>query len=45
VKNVLRKIFVPKTDEVTEKWKNLHNDKIHNLYASPDIVIKEGCGG
>jgi hypothetical protein len=29
---VLRKIFGPKSDEVTEEWRNLHSGELHNLY-------------
>jgi hypothetical protein len=35
---VLRRIFVPKRDEVTEEWRKLHNEELHNLYSSPDII-------
>jgi hypothetical protein len=35
---VLRRIFGPNTDEVTEDWRKLHNEELHNLYSSPDIV-------
>jgi hypothetical protein len=35
---VLRRIFVPKRDEVTREWKKLHNEELHNLYLSPDII-------
>jgi hypothetical protein len=31
---VLRGIFGPKWEEVAEGWRNLHNDELHNLYAS-----------
>jgi hypothetical protein len=34
---VLRRIFVPKSDEVTGEWK-LHNEELQNLYSSPDII-------
>jgi len=39
---VLRRIFVPKSDEVTEEWKKLHNEELNDLYYSPNIfrVIK-----
>jgi hypothetical protein len=37
---VLRRIFGPKTDEVTGEWRKLHNEELHNLYSSPDIVSK-----
>jgi hypothetical protein len=35
---VLRRIFGPKRDEVTEEWRKLHNQELHNLYSSPDII-------
>jgi len=35
---VLRRIFGPKRDEVTGKWRKLHNEKIHYLYFSRNIV-------
>jgi hypothetical protein len=35
---VLRRIFGPKKDEVTGEWRKLHNEELHNLYSSPDIV-------
>jgi hypothetical protein len=35
---VLRRIFGPKRDEVTGEWRNLHNEELHNLYSSPDII-------
>jgi len=28
---VLRRIFEPKRDEVTEEWRKLHNEKLNNL--------------
>jgi hypothetical protein len=34
---VLRRIFRPKR-VVDGSWKKLHNDKLHNLYSSPNIV-------
>jgi hypothetical protein len=34
---VLRKIFVPKWEEVGA-WRKLHNDELHDLYSSPNIV-------
>jgi len=39
---VLRKIFGPKRDEVTEDWRKLHNEELNDLYLSPNIarVIK-----
>jgi hypothetical protein len=35
---VLRIIFGPKKDEVTEGWRKLHIEELHNLYSSPDIT-------
>jgi hypothetical protein len=35
---VLRRIFGPKRDEVTGGWRKLHNEELHNLYASPSII-------
>ena len=36
--SVLRKIFGPGRDEVTGKWSKLHNEELHDLYCSPNIV-------
>jgi hypothetical protein len=35
---VLRRIFVPKRDEVTGGWRKLHNEELHNLYSLPSII-------
>jgi hypothetical protein len=35
---VLRRIFGPKRDEVTGEWRKLHNEELHDLYSSPNIV-------
>jgi hypothetical protein len=35
---VLRRIFGPKTDEVTGSWRKLHNEELHSLYSSPSII-------
>ena len=32
---VRRRIFGPKTDEVTGEWRKLRNEKLNNLYCSP----------
>jgi hypothetical protein len=37
---VLRRIFVPKRDEVTGEWRKLHNEELHDLYSSGSIIIK-----
>jgi hypothetical protein len=34
----VRRIFGPKRDEVTREWRKLHNEELHNLYSSPDII-------
>jgi hypothetical protein len=41
---VLRRIFGPKRDEVTGGCRKLHNEELHNLYSSPNIIrmIKSG---
>ena len=33
-----RRIFQHKRDEVTGKWRKLHNEELNNLYSSPNIV-------
>jgi hypothetical protein len=35
---VLRRIFGPKRDEVTGEWIKLHNEELHDLCSSPNIV-------
>jgi hypothetical protein len=35
---VLRRIFGPKRDEVTDEWRKLHNKELHDLYSSPRII-------
>jgi hypothetical protein len=34
----LRRIFGPKGEEVARGWRRLHNEELHNLYTSPNIV-------
>jgi hypothetical protein len=35
---MLRRIFGPKSGEVTEQWRKLHNNELHNLKSSPNII-------
>jgi hypothetical protein len=36
--NRVLRIFGPKRDEVTEGWRKLHNEELHNLYSSLSIL-------
>jgi hypothetical protein len=31
-------IYTHRRDEVTGEWRKLHNEELHNLYSSPDII-------
>jgi hypothetical protein len=35
---VLRRIFGPKRNKVTEVWRKLHNKELHALYVFPNII-------
>jgi hypothetical protein len=35
---MLRRIFGPKREEVAGGWGRLHNEELHNLYASLNII-------
>jgi hypothetical protein len=35
---VLRGIFGPKWDEVSEDWRERHNEELHKLYFSSSII-------
>jgi hypothetical protein len=35
---VLRRIFGPKREEVAGGWTRLHNEELHNLYASQNVI-------
>jgi hypothetical protein len=37
-KRVLRRIFGPKREE-DRSWRKLHNDELHSLYSTPNIVM------
>jgi len=34
---VLRRIFGPRRDEVTGKWRKLHNEELNDLHSSPSM--------
>jgi hypothetical protein len=34
----IARIFGPKMGGVTEGWRKLHNEELHNLYSSPSII-------
>ena len=38
VNRVSRRIFGPKSDEVTREWRKLHNEELNDLYSSLNIV-------
>jgi hypothetical protein len=33
-----RRIFGPKRDEATGKWRRLHNEELNDLYSSPNNI-------
>jgi hypothetical protein len=35
---VLSRIFGARRDEVTGDWRKVHNEELHNLYSSPNII-------
>jgi hypothetical protein len=35
---VLRRVLRPKRNEVTGKWRKLHNEELSDLYSLPNIV-------
>jgi hypothetical protein len=35
---VLRRLLLPKRDELTREWRKLHNEELDVLYCSPNIV-------
>jgi hypothetical protein len=36
---VPRRMFGPKKDEVTREWRQLHNEKLNDMYSSPNIIL------
>ena len=38
INRVLRRVFGPKRDEVTEEWSKLHNVELNDLYCSPNNI-------
>jgi hypothetical protein len=34
---LLRRIYVPRRDEVTGEWRKLHNEELNDLYSPPNI--------
>jgi hypothetical protein len=40
---VLRRIFGPKREEVVGGWRRLHNEELHNLYTSQNIIRLFKC--
>jgi hypothetical protein len=35
---VSRRIFGPKKEEVAGEWRRLHNEELHNLYTSQNVI-------
>jgi hypothetical protein len=35
---VLRRIYGPNRDELTGRWRKLHNEELRNLYSSPGVI-------
>jgi hypothetical protein len=36
---MLKRIFGPKREEVAGGWRRLHNEELHNLYTSPNVIM------
>jgi hypothetical protein len=34
----VRRIFGPRREEVTQKWRNLHNEELTDMHSSPNII-------
>jgi hypothetical protein len=37
-KRVLRRVFVPKRDDVTGEWRKRHNEELRDLYSPQSII-------
>jgi hypothetical protein len=37
-KGVLRRLYEPKGEKVVGGWRRLHNEELHSLYTSPNII-------
>jgi hypothetical protein len=35
---VLRRILVPKNDEMRDSWIKVHNEELHDLYSLPNMM-------
>jgi hypothetical protein len=35
---VLKRTFRPKSDEIIGVWRKLHNEELHNLFSSSNII-------
>jgi hypothetical protein len=44
LENRVLRICGPKRDEVTGRWRNLHNDDLRDLYSSPSVEEGEMGG-
>jgi hypothetical protein len=42
---VLRRIFGHKEEEVARDWRRLHNEELHDFYASPTLLGSPNQGG
>jgi hypothetical protein len=39
IENRVLRIFEPKGDGITGAWRKLHNEELHNLHSSPNVII------
>ena len=35
---VLKKVFGPKRNGITEEWRRLHNEELYDIYSSSNIM-------